>query len=52
MSKGVLVKGMKMPKFCAECPLKYTCEESNLLLGDSRRAADCPLEEIEEQEHE
>ena len=49
---GVLVKGMKMPRFCAECALKYTCEESNLLLGNKRRATDCPLEEVKEQEHE
>ena len=43
---SILVKGMKMPRFCAECALKYTCEESNLLLGNKRRATDCPLVEI------
>ena len=46
---GIYIKGMKMPKSCAECPLKYFDGEAECcpFVGDSvfynRRSDNCPL---------
>ena len=47
---GVYIKGMKMPKGCASCPLyndecfgAYKCEAAQSWGSDTERASGCPL---------
>lgn len=48
---GVYIKGMNMPRNCADCFLEHKCEKYEALLWmeiNKPRKSDCPLIEVKE----
>ena len=45
LEEGVLVRGMQMPKSCAECPLTNVCKKSPYTPKYARLSS-CPLKRV------